>query len=64
MIDPAAYLIDENRVLRQQLGGRQLRLSDMIVVGSAPERIGLAVPSCGRSPRSRRLTPCCGGIAN
>ena len=45
-----AYLIEENRVLRAQLGGRRLRLTD-------DDRRRLAVP--GVSVGTAGLTPSC-----
>jgi hypothetical protein len=62
--EAVAYLIEENRLLRQQLSGHRLRLTD----DGADDwprgrgRIGWAVRSCGRSRRSPRPIPCCGGI--
>ena len=59
-----AYLIEENRLLRRQLGGRGCVLRTTIAVGWPRECTESAVRSYGRSPPSRRPTPCCGGIGN
>src|SRR5213594_694397 len=60
-----AYLIEENRVLRAQLGGRRLRLTDddrrrLAVPGVSVGTAGLT-PSC--DDRDGRI-PCCGGTGN
>jgi hypothetical protein len=58
------YLIEENRCLRRQLGGRRVRLTDddrRRLAGRAYQ-VGRAA-SYAKSPRSRRRTRCCGGIA-
>jgi len=59
-----AYLIEENRLLRRQLGGRRLRLTDDDRRRLARERTESDVRPCGRLPRSRRPTPCSDGIAS
>jgi len=59
-----AYLIEENRLLRRQLGGRRLGLTDEDRRRLAARAYGSAVRSCGRSPRLRRRTPCFGGTVS
>jgi hypothetical protein len=59
-----AYLIEDNRLLRRQLGGRRLRFTDDDRRRLPPERTESAVRRCGSWPRSRRRIPCCGGIAS
>ena len=59
-----AYLIEENRLLRRQLGGRRLRLTDDDRRRLAARAYESAVRPCGKSPRSRGRIPCCGGIAS
>ena len=55
-----AYLIEENRLLRRQLGGRRLRLTDDD--GASPcGPSGWAVGRCARSPRSSPQTRCSAG---
>ena len=58
-----AYLIEENRLLRRQLGTRRLRLTDDDRRRLAPVRTEWAGRPSGRSPRSRRRTRSCGGIS-
>jgi hypothetical protein len=62
--EAVAYLIEENRLLRRQLGGRRLRLTDddRRRLAARAYRVGRA--ALGGSPRSRRRTPCCGGIVS
>jgi hypothetical protein len=48
-----AYLIEENRVMRRQLGGRRLRLTDDDRRGWRRERTASAVRPCERLPRLR-----------
>ena len=58
-----AYLIEENRLLRRQLGTRRLRLTDddRRRLAARAYRVGRA--TLRRIARSRRRTRCCGGIA-
>ena len=58
-----AYLIEENRLLRRQLGTRRLRLTDDDRRRLAARATEWAGRPSGRSPRLRRRTRCCGGIA-
>jgi hypothetical protein len=58
-----AYLIEENRLLRRQLGTRRLRLTDDDRRRLAARAYRVAGRPSGRSLRSRRRTPCSGGIA-
>jgi hypothetical protein len=58
-----AYLIEENRLLRRQLGTRRLRLTDDDRRRLAARAYGWAGRPSGRLPQSRRRTRCCGGIA-
>jgi hypothetical protein len=58
-----AYMIEENRLLRRQRGTRRLRLTDDDRRRLAARAYRLGRAAYGRSPRSRRRTPCCGGIA-
>ena len=57
------YLIQENRLLRRQLGNRRLRLTDDDRRQLAARAYRVAGPHFERSPRSRPRTRCCGGIA-
>ena len=59
-----AYLIEENRLLRRQLGTRRLRLTDddRRRLAARAYRVGRA--ALRRLPRSRRRIRCCGGIAD
>ena len=59
-----AYLMEENRLLRRQLGGRRLRLTDDDRRRLAARAYRVVVRSCGRSPRSRRRIPFCAGIGS
>ena len=59
-----AYLIEENRLPGRQLGGQRLRLTDDDRRRLALRAYRLGRCACARSPRSSRLTRCCGGIAN
>ena len=47
-----AYLIEENRLLRRQLGGWRLQFTDDDRDDSRYERSGWAVGRCGESPPS------------
>ena len=58
------YLIEENRLLRRQLGGRRLRLTDDDRRRLAARAYRVAGAPCATSRRSPRPTPCCGGIAS
>ena|SRR6187549_396650 len=51
-----AYLIEENRVLRRQLGGRRLRLTDddRRQLGARAYRLGRAGTAQGRDDRHAR----------
>lgn len=51
-----AYLIEENRVLRRQMGGRRLRLTDDDRRKPAARAIGWPGRRCARSRRSSRRT--------
>ena len=62
--EAVAYLIEENRLLRRQLGTGGCVSPTTIADGWPRERTGWAVRPCGRSPRSRRRTRCCAGIAS
>ncbi|MEK7993091.1 MAG: hypothetical protein AAB403_04735, partial [Planctomycetota bacterium] len=55
--DAIDYLREENRVLREQLGGKRLRLNE-------DQRRRLAVASCVKSPPSSLPRPCWLGIGN
>jgi hypothetical protein len=46
-----SYLVAENRLLRRQLRGQRLRLTDDDRRGSPPGQSGWAVRHCNRSPR-------------
>ena len=46
------YLVEENRVLKEQLKGRRLRLTDDQRDASPRRGAGSAAGSCGRSRRS------------
>src|SRR5688572_4899200 len=59
-----AYLIEENRVLRRQLRGRRLRLTETTGDGLPCGRIGWDVTRYARSRRSSRPTRCCAGIGS
>ena len=59
-----AYLIEENRLLRRQLGGRRLRLTMTIGGDWLRGRTAWAVTPCARSPPSSRPTRCSAGIGN
>ena len=59
-----AYLIEENRLLRRQLGTRRLRLTDDDRRRLAARAFRVGRAASGRSPRLRRRTRCCGGIAD
>jgi putative transposase len=61
MID---YLRDENRVLREQLGGRRLRLNDEQRRRLATKAKGLGRKRLAESPPSSRPRPCWPGIGN
>src|SRR5262245_26968922 len=59
-----AYLIEENRVLRRQIGERRLRLL-MTTAGNSPrERIDWVARRCGRSRRLSRRTRCSAGTGS
>ena len=62
--EAVAYLIEENQLLRRQLGGRRLRPTDEDRRRLVARLTESALRPCGRSPRSRRRTPCCGGIVS
>jgi hypothetical protein len=47
-----ADLIEEHRILRAQLGGRRLRLTDVDRRRLAVRAFGWGGERCGRSPRS------------
>src|SRR6476646_5510106 len=57
-----AYLIEENRFLRRQLGGRRLRLPMTTGAGWPRRRTAWAVGGCARLPRSSHATRCSAGI--
>ena len=59
-----AYLIEENRVLRRQLGGRRLRLTDDDRRRLAARAYRLGRRRCARSRRSSRRTRCSGGTGS
>jgi hypothetical protein len=59
-----AYLLEENRLLRRQLGTRRLRLTDDDRRRLAARATAWAVRPYGRSLRSRHRTHCCGGIGS
>ena len=59
-----AYLIEENRLLRRQLGGTRLRLTDDDRRRLAARAADWIVSGCARSRRSSPPTPCCAGIAS
>jgi hypothetical protein len=46
------YLVEENRVLKGQLEGRRLRLTDDRAAGLRRRGANSVDGSCGRSPRS------------
>ena len=58
-----AYLIEENRLLRRQLGGRRLRLTDDDRRRLAARAYRLGRAALSEIARSRRQTRCCGGTA-
>ena len=58
------YLRDENRVLKQQLGGRRLRLTDAQRRRLAAKGKALGYRYCPRSPRSSRPTRFSAGIGD
>jgi hypothetical protein len=57
-----AYLIEENRVLRQQLDGRRQRLTDDDRRNLAARAYRLGRKALARSRRSRRRTRCSAGM--
>jgi hypothetical protein len=59
-----AYLVEENRLLRRQLGGWRLRLTDADRRRLAARAHPWAVTRCARSRRSSRRTRCFAGIDN
>jgi hypothetical protein len=59
-----AYLVEENRLLRRQLGGRRLRFTDDDRRRLAARAYEWAERPCARSPRSRRRIRSCAGIAS
>jgi hypothetical protein len=56
--EAVAYLIEENRLLRHQLGTRRLRFTDDDRRRLAAGLTGWVVRFCAKSPRSRRRTRC------
>ena len=62
--EAVAYLIEENRYCGASLADVACVSPTTIAAGWPPERTESAVRLCGRSPRSRRRTPCCGGIVS
>jgi hypothetical protein len=50
--DALAYLIEENRILREQLGERRLHLTDNDRRRLAVRAFRVGGGPCGRSPRS------------
>jgi hypothetical protein len=57
------YLLAENRVLKAQLGGRRLRLTDTERRRLAALAHPLGRKRCRNSPRLQRLRPSCAGIS-
>src|SRR5438093_13442481 len=59
-----AYLVEENRLLRRQLGGRRLRLTDDDRRRLAVRAYRLGRQGCAKSRRSSCPTHCSGGIGS
>jgi len=62
--EAVAYLIEENRLLRRQVGSGDCVSPTMIADGSPRGRTGWAARPCARSPPSPRPTRCCAGIGS
>ena len=62
--EAVAYLIEENRLLRRQLGGRRLRLTDedRRRLAARAYRVGRAALRGIATIATR--TPCCGGFGS